>query len=675
MQTLILRCSFCAAVVFSAASAARAQSDELEQWLEIYHEQLPTSAAGCRTANLEEVAKAADAVEKWTAVLAGYRGLQRPEEIIDRADRLVAAKHRVDDLLRQHLEIRSQFAEQPAGDERRQAIRSFLRITTGLIDLSGRMQMQLSEAVDFAAFRVAGSSEHRQKLIDRLRERKSQMGASVLSLALIDPPPEFRDRVPPASAAMKRTLLKFIAETGELSTLQRVVDFVRSPSTPPELKVEAAHTLRRLCLPQDLRPEEKEPEAKPEITAAELHEILAGVDASRLSADDAARHVELLSWLDVRRKQGLEGDSYQLGHIEVRPGDWMLMRNPSPYNLFTDLDPGLFTHVGVVALENGSDGKRRMVIVDLPERGRNIPAINVEVFVQRSRHYMFVRHPDEQVARAMSQRAVEVIGNPSEFDLNFRTARVPELKGQPIQGRHIHTYCAGLLLLCAQETELSRDQFFPISETMAGGHAPENLKRVGISFGDDFISPTGALFSPMLQVAGWRLPEYDPRREVEERIFDHFADGVRTKKLEPSHTTYQALRLKMAEAAKSNPALDKALRLKEQVGDAMDLVAAAKAQAVVETLDEIAYSASGDFFLARAAVTVPRVEDLKRDGFSDEQIADARRLRQRHADLVQRFTQNRLPPRDARKELVAYYVARGKKEMDERFFGAAATGR
>jgi hypothetical protein len=56
------------------------------------------------------------------------------------------------------------------------------------------------------------------------------------------------------------------------------------------------------------------------------------------------------------------------------------MRNPSPYNLFTDLSPGLFTHVGVITAETGSDGIRRMVVVDLPERGERMP-----VAVGRSR--------------------------------------------------------------------------------------------------------------------------------------------------------------------------------------------------------------------------------------------------------------------------------------------------
>ena len=107
------------------------------------------------------------------------------------------------------------------------------------------------------------------------------------------------------------------------------------------------------------------------------------------------RRGELLSWLDERRRAGLIERQYRLGAILVQPGDWLLMRNPSPYNLFTDLSPGLFTHVGVLALETGPDGKRRMVVVDLPERGTEMPATNVEIFVQRTMHFVVLRHDDE----------------------------------------------------------------------------------------------------------------------------------------------------------------------------------------------------------------------------------------------------------------------------------------
>ena len=100
------------------------------------------------------------------------------------------------------------------------------------------------------------------------------------------------------------------------------------------------------------------------------------------------------------------------------------MRNPSPYNLFTDLSPGLFTHVGVVAAETGKDGIRRLVLVDLPERGTTMPATNVDAFVNRSLHYMFLRHPDPAVAKKMGDTAAAVIGAPTEFDLNFRTDHV-----------------------------------------------------------------------------------------------------------------------------------------------------------------------------------------------------------------------------------------------------------
>src|SRR5204863_6836716 len=144
---------------------------------------------------------------------------------------------------------------------------------------------------------------------------------------------------------------------------------------------------------------------KPEITAGELHGILSKVSALQLSAKAGGLREELLAWLAVRKAQGLEGETYRLGHFEVRPGDWLLMRNPSPYNLFTDLSPGLFTHVGVVAAEQGKDGIRRMVIVDLPEKGR-MPATNVETFLKRTLHYVFVRHQDPDMARKMAQVAL-----------------------------------------------------------------------------------------------------------------------------------------------------------------------------------------------------------------------------------------------------------------------------
>ena len=231
------------------------------------------------------------------------------------------------------------------------------------------------------------------------------------------------------------------------------------------------------------------------------------------------------------------------------------MRNPSPYNLFTDLSPGLFTHVGVVALEQGSDGIQRMVLVDLPERGNRMPATNIDTFLERSRHYLFLRYPDTEVGRRMGDTAASLIGNETEFDLTFRTDRVVELVGQPLAGKKITTYCAGLLLLCALQTGQGREDFFPIAEAAAGGETVENLAQLGLSFGRDFISPTGGLFSPRLEIVARHEPTYDPRREVEEAIYDYFAQQLAAKKLHTSPDLYQTLRLKMAEAARHNSLL------------------------------------------------------------------------------------------------------------------------
>jgi hypothetical protein len=262
---------------------------------------------------------------------------------------------------------------------------------------------------------------------------------------------------------------------------------------------------------------------------------------------------------------------------------------------------------------------------------------------------------------------MSIIGNPSEFDLNFRTENVLPLRGKPLAGQKIKTYCAGLLLLCAQETDRPRESFFPIPERGAGGNAADNIAKMGFSIGKDFISPTGALFSPELQIAGRRAPLYDPVREIEEAVFDHFATGLETRLYVPSLSFAQSLRLKLAEYAKDNPALADAIRREANVGDEVDLVAAAKAQAFVETLDEVAYGHSRMFMDAHLALTGGDLDGLIERGYKSADVAALKRLRQEHAALYRRL--NELTPRELRIELVSIYAGRGKAEIDRRFFG------
>jgi hypothetical protein len=205
----------------------------------------------------------------------------------------------------------------------------------------------------------------------------------------------------PLPAAAKLKLIHLIATTGSIEMVADLADLVLDDSVSPAVVLAAAEAIRTLGLPQDPRPGQDETLPQPPITAGKLRERLLGIDRSRWTADQRRRVDELSAWLAARSEHGLEFDTYRLGQFEVQPGDWLLMRNPSPYNLFTDLAPGLFTHVGVVALETGSDGKRRMVVVDLPERGTSMPATNVEIFIQRTLNYVFLRHPDLEIAKKM----------------------------------------------------------------------------------------------------------------------------------------------------------------------------------------------------------------------------------------------------------------------------------
>jgi hypothetical protein len=317
----------------------------------------------------------------------------------------------------------------------------------------------------------------------------------------------------------------------------------------------------------------------------------------------------------------------------------------------------------------GDDGIRRFVLVDLPERGERIPVTNVDAYVLRTLNYFFLRHNDAATAQAMGEAARSMIGNPSQFDLNFRTDRVASYRGKPLRGATIHTYCAGFLLMCAQETARPREEFFPIVEYPAGGRTQANLKTLGLSLGENFISPTAALFSPHMLMIGRRRPMYDPEREVKEAVYDHFALRMNTGTLHQSPSAQQALREKLVRVSEGTPWLRRAIAKANGVSEEMDLLSAARAAAVVETLDDIAEQSAAQFTAAREAFLAPPEDQWSRR-YTTEQQLQIKAIRTRHAALYDAWRHRRITPPALQRELVRSYCTAGQKNLDDRFFTA-----
>jgi hypothetical protein len=220
-------------------------------------------------------------------------------------------------------------------------------------------------------------------------------------------------------------------------------------------------------------------------------------------------------------------------------------------------------------------------------------------------------------------------------------------------------------LICAQETGRPREEFFPITESAAGGFCADNLKTLGLSIGKDFVSPSGAIFSATLEIAGACEPMYEPTREIKEAVYDHFAVQMRQRRLTPSPNIQQMLREQLAGLAKSNRWLARALAQANRVSADMDLQAAARTAAVVETLDNIADSSVDSFLAARRAI-VAGARSLR--DLPAAERAQLERLRRRHTALVPAWDQGELSPLQLRQALVQYYRDRGRRALDERFF-------
>lgn len=667
------RSHLASAQVRQRATAGQRTANEfaLEAAVERFEQLAPKSPAELAALDDEASHAAALAVE---AAAAGIDFEVGSDNIQKEVERLLAAKARIDAGLEQLLAWRGEVARVDLPDERqRLALRAYLRTAARWIDLSGRLRYALSDTLRDAVELLADAPAARMRLLARLKQANSSIGATVMAGDLFAGDDDRSDGWQPLPAAGRGQVLDLIASCKQAALLPELARLVSDRGAPAALRIRAAETIRAVGLPQTPRPDGPADLPAPPITPKALEGELRGMALSRLDAALARRRNELLKWLAVRVRQGVVEDSYRIGPFEVRAGDWLLMRNPSPFNLFTDLSPGLFTHVGVVAVEQGADGVRRFVIVDLPEHGSRIPAANVETYLQRTLHYVFLRRPDAATARQLGDAAREIIGNECQFDLNFRTERVLALAGQPLGDRKIHTYCAGLLLLCALQTDAPREEFFPVAERSAGGRTAENLARLGISVGADFISPTGALFSPKLEIVGRREPMYDPGREIEEAIFDRFARQLAAKPLTESPDLPQWLRQKAAEAAAGSPELSKLLAKAADVDEQTDLVAAARAAAVVEALDEVAFGASAKFAQARRWLRAAPAAELARAArqgaeFSAAELAAAADAQKRHAQLYRQWQDDRLTPRALRQKLVDYYIAAGNRELDERFF-------
>ena len=654
------------------AEAAGTPPSELRapagRMLGLLEQAVPPTGSGFTPATAARVAAASAEFEQWFERYATSADPRDSRRLVDRATRLVAIKGRVDRMLDRTLAAGRSFARQTAGPERRSALRSYLQTASDLIDLSGRLRYVLYDALYEVAFAVAGRPRDRDRLVEVLIHEQSSIGAAVMADALFDPPPDSANHAQRASPRTKARLLELIAVTGQIDLVPTLAELLAEPQLAPSLVIRTIEVLGRIGLPQDPRPGQAADLPKPPLTATELRRILERLPPAALGGDLGGRRRDLIEWLNRRIAKGIVADQYVMGRFAVRAGDWLLMRNPSPYNLFTDLSPGLFTHVGVITTEVGSDGKRRMVVVDLPEQGTTMQVTNVDLFVQRTLHYVVLRHEDAGVAKTMGLRARSTIGVATRFDLNFRTDRVLALQGQELAGRKIDTYCAGLLLLCAQETGRDRREFFPIAEHPAGGKTVANLARLGLSFGEQFVSPTGALFSPHFTIVGRRDPMYEPSRQIEETIYDHFAHQLEDRDLIPAPDLGQRLRLRLAEAARTNRLLARTLANAAGVDADTDLVSAAKTMAVVETLDEIARSNSRRFAEAIGAFWAGPLDELVRQGTPKEKLQQVQAYRKRHADLFQDWISNRLTPRQLRIRLVDYYCAQGKRQLDERFF-------
>ena len=331
--SMVFRCLFVLGLGFDLLAHSAFAQDK-DQGLELAIGQVrsiaPRTAMDFGRASLAEaVEKSCREVEAQTAGVGTPPRTADREDVLKRVERVIVGKDRVDRLLDETFDLRKELVKNAAAPDR-SALRNFLRVVGALIDLSGRLDYQLRDTINDAAFRLASSRSHREKLLEILTRYRSSMGAEVMVWLLFDPPANSANGALPASVAEKRLVLRLIYATGNIEQVPLLARFLREEKRCPELTVAAAAVLRHVGFPQDQRPGDTGEENRPPITAGQLLPLLQQLPASALNAESAKLREDLVKWLAARKENGLAEDSYRLVNCELHPGDWMLVRNPSP---------------------------------------------------------------------------------------------------------------------------------------------------------------------------------------------------------------------------------------------------------------------------------------------------------------------------------------------------------
>ncbi|WP_166825087.1 HEAT repeat domain-containing protein [Thalassoroseus pseudoceratinae] len=599
------------------------------------------------------------------------RRVAEPQQHLNAIHQLHEAKSAVDDQIKRLLKKRSTIASLAGDEQRLESARKLLSAIDELIDLSGRLNYQLQQTIFFASHRFTRDNKQRAALVQRLADDESVIGTSLAATMLIDPPKN--STIVAATPEIKSQILRMLGRHGRQESLPWLLRFLES-DPPATLKLLACDAIVRVGLPQNSLENAADDET-PSITAAKLQEQLETIPPKDLSPSLRGHREVLINWLGQRIENGVNEQGYALGQTVLQPGDWILFRNPSPYNRFSQLTPGLFTHVGIVTLHTDADGYQRMVLVDLNERQTRIDGRNVETTLTLPLYYGVLRHSDPEVRQQMAVAAADMIGNEARFDLTFDTNRIDNLRETPLADQKIDTYCVGIVMLCAQRTDQPREEFFPIPEAVTTEQMAENLDRIGLQIGEGFRTPTGALFAKEMELVHLSEPMYDPGREIQQRIYDHFASRLNDSSLRPQQTLYQSLRIGVADLATDRPVLADALAAAAGVDRETDLAAAARAVAVVESLDAIAQSNSRDFNVVyRRIMQGPKVAPPAADSTDAQRkfAAEREELVKRHQQLAEGLWQRKISPATLETKLQNFYITRGQAELDKAFFPEVA---
>ena len=416
-------------------------------------------------------------------------------------------------------------------------INNAFTVMVGLEDLLSRLMLLERDAAGVLGDDLADAPESLLALTELFIAKKSSAAALEMAFNLVDPMPH-RDEIPRSvsqatpqdpittETVLRRRLIDLVRISGQTNLLEELALLTEADGVDPLARLLAARCIEQFGVPQLARLTQPVEVPQSTVTARRIATAIERVRPSlppSLQTDASSLALRLQS----KAVQGAApSETMRVMGIHFQRGDWILLREATPFTVASSLHPQCYHRIALVAHEAGTDGLGRLVVIDHTNNRLGVQVSSLDnwiAFVQEHTIAWCVLRPvDALLSQMIEQSALSLAVVRS-------SARESNERSSVFQDRSCFSSGLAVTRSALAATGVNPAIFFPLQESSPEGILGDNLKRLGVDLPDSFCSPTGLLLSKACIPIAMKIQAFDSRCGIRSAVFEYFDRSLCTR--------------------------------------------------------------------------------------------------------------------------------------------------